>query len=105
MRLDEAEQVALKGGKKQVQKLETKIREVEAELEAEQRRTAEHTKVIRKMERKFKEITYQNDEDKKNLIRVTDMSDKLSSKVRYIINITWPLCIWKPHIWCTLFHL
>merc|ERR1712002_624159 len=39
MRLDEAEQVALKGGKKAVQKLEGKCREIEAELEAEQRRT------------------------------------------------------------------
>ena len=45
MRLDEAEQVALKGGKKQVQKLEAKIREVEGELESEHRRNAEHTKV------------------------------------------------------------
>merc|ERR1712223_333951 len=39
MRLDEAEQVALKGGKKHQQKLEGKCREIEAELESEQRRT------------------------------------------------------------------
>ena len=45
MRLDEAEQVALKGGKKAVQKLEAKCREIESELEAEQRRTGDNTKV------------------------------------------------------------
>merc|ERR1712071_719354 len=32
LRLDEAEQVALKGGKKQVQKLEARMRELENEL-------------------------------------------------------------------------
>merc|ERR1712136_689123 len=55
MRLDEAEQVALKGGKKAVQKLENKIREIENELESEQKRTSDNTKMIRKLERKFKE--------------------------------------------------
>merc|ERR1712241_480378 len=59
LRLDEAEQVALKGGKKQVQKLEGKCREIEAELESEQRRTAENTKVMRKLERKLKEAIRQ----------------------------------------------
>ena len=36
-RLDDAEQVALKGGKKAVQKLEARVRELEAELDQEQR--------------------------------------------------------------------
>merc|ERR1711893_37358 len=63
LRLDEAEQVALKGGKKAVQKLEAKCREIEGELEAEQRRTSDNTKVIRKLERKFREAQYANDED------------------------------------------
>ncbi|XP_054043575.1 myosin-7-like [Rissa tridactyla] len=40
LRLDEAEQLALKGGKKQVQKLEARVRELENELEAEQKRHA-----------------------------------------------------------------
>merc|ERR1712158_206245 len=38
-RLDDAEQVALKGGQKQDQKLEHRIRELENELDSEQRRT------------------------------------------------------------------
>merc|ERR1711970_1443011 len=37
-RLDDAEQVALKGGKKHVQKLESRVRDLEGELDAEVRR-------------------------------------------------------------------
>merc|ERR1711997_1216827 len=70
LRLDEAEQVALKGGKKQVQKLEARMRELENELDSEQRRTADSIKSNRKLERRIKEVTYQGDEDKKNLSRI-----------------------------------
>merc|ERR1712178_38080 len=58
IKLDEAEQVALKGGRKQVQKLEARMRELENELDSEQKRTAESIKNTRKIERKVKEITY-----------------------------------------------
>merc|ERR1711937_503962 len=61
-RLDEAEQVALKGGKKQVQKLESRVRELESELDAEQRRAAEGQKSVRKLERKVKEAGYSAEE-------------------------------------------
>merc|ERR1739848_575130 len=54
IRLDEAEQVALKGGRKQVQKLEARLRELENELDSEQRRTADSIKSVRKLERKTK---------------------------------------------------
>jgi len=82
MRLDEAEQVALKGGKKHQQKLETRARELETELESEQRRSAENTKVVRKLERKLKETLYANEEDKKNLTRLLSAADKLNSKMK-----------------------
>merc|ERR1711990_462150 len=49
-RLDDAEQVALKGGKKQVQKLESRARELESEVAAESKRSAEGLKTIRKLE-------------------------------------------------------
>merc|ERR1712142_103383 len=81
-RLDEAEQVALKGGRKQVQKLEARMRELENELDAEQKRTADGIKATRKLERKVKEITYQAEEDKKNLTRIQDLVDKLQIKVK-----------------------
>merc|ERR1711912_80952 len=61
-RLDEAEQVALKGGRKQVQKMEARVRELENELDGEQRRTADSVKNNRKMERKIKEVSYQSEE-------------------------------------------
>uniref|UniRef100_A0A803THX5 Myosin heavy chain 4 n=1 Tax=Anolis carolinensis TaxID=28377 RepID=A0A803THX5_ANOCA len=81
-RLDEAEQLALRGGKKQLQKLEARVRELENELDAEQKRGAEAIKGVRKYERRVKEITYQAEEDKKNVFRLQDLVDKLQLKVK-----------------------
>uniref|UniRef100_A0A668TM30 Myosin heavy chain 6 n=1 Tax=Oreochromis aureus TaxID=47969 RepID=A0A668TM30_OREAU len=81
-RLDEAEQIAMKGGKKQVQKLESRVRELENELEMEQRKSSDSVKGIRKYERRIKELTYQTEEDKKNLNRLQDLVDKLQLKVK-----------------------
>ena len=82
IRLEEAEQVALKGGRKAQQKLEGKIRELEGALEEEQRRGSENTKIARKLERKYKEVTYAVAEDKKNLQKLQDLSEKLNSKAK-----------------------
>ncbi|KAM7387538.1 hypothetical protein PAMA_009924 [Pampus argenteus] len=81
-RLDEAEQLALKGGKKELQKLETKVRELENELEAEQKRSGEAMKGGRKYERRIKELTYQGEEEKKNVARLQDLVNKLQLKVK-----------------------
>ncbi|XP_044224893.1 myosin-7-like isoform X1 [Thunnus albacares] len=81
-RLDEAEQIAMKGGKKQVQKLESRIRELESEVELEQRKSSEAVKGVRKYERRIKELTYQTEEDRKNLSRLQDLVDKLQLKVK-----------------------
>ncbi|GAB0197891.1 myosin-13 [Grus japonensis] len=81
-RLDEAEQLALKGGKKQLQKLEARIKELENELDAEQKRGRESLKGVRKYERRLKELTYQSEEDKKNILRLQDLADKLQLKVK-----------------------
>ncbi|XP_071371708.1 myosin, heavy chain 7B, cardiac muscle, beta a [Centroberyx affinis] len=82
MRLDEAEQIALKGGKKQVQKLEAKVKELENELESEQKKSQEYQKGVRKYERRIKELTYQTEEDRKNLARLQELIDKLQAKVK-----------------------
>ncbi|XP_042359275.1 myosin, heavy chain 7B, cardiac muscle, beta a [Plectropomus leopardus] len=82
MRLDEAEQIALKGGKKQVQKLEARVKELENEMEAEQKKSQEYQKGVRKYERRIKELSYQAEEDKKNLVRLQDLIDKLQVKVK-----------------------
>ncbi|XP_042364091.1 myosin heavy chain, fast skeletal muscle-like [Plectropomus leopardus] len=81
-RLDEAESLALKGGKKQLQKLETRVRELESEVETEQKRSADSVKGIRKYERRVKELTYQTEEDKKTVVRLQDLVDKLQLKVK-----------------------
>ncbi|XP_060692585.1 myosin-7-like [Hemiscyllium ocellatum] len=82
LRLNEAEQIALKGGKKQIQKLETRVRELESELETEQRKNAESLKGLRKYERRIKELTYQGEEDRKSIICMQDLIDKLQLKVK-----------------------
>ncbi|KAM5214867.1 myosin-4 isoform 1-T2 [Hipposideros larvatus] len=81
-RLDEAEQLALKGGKKQIQKLEARVRELENEVENEQKRNVEAVKGLRKHERRVKELTYQTEEDRKNVLRLQDLVDKLQTKVK-----------------------
>ncbi|NP_001182222.2 myosin-1 [Macaca mulatta] len=81
-RLDEAEQLALKGGKKQIQKLEARVRELEGEVESEQKRNVEAVKGLRKHERKVKELSYQTEEDRKNILRLQDLVDKLQAKVK-----------------------
>ncbi|XP_077594698.1 myosin heavy chain, skeletal muscle, adult-like [Stigmatopora nigra] len=81
-RLDEAESLALKGGKKQLQKMEARVRELEGEMETEQRRAADAMKGIRKYERRIRELTYQTEEDKKTVLRLQDLVDKLQLKVK-----------------------
>uniref|UniRef100_A0A671XQR0 Myosin, heavy chain b n=1 Tax=Sparus aurata TaxID=8175 RepID=A0A671XQR0_SPAAU len=81
-RLDEAENLAMKGGKKQLQKLEARVRELEAEVDTEQRRGADAIKGVRKYERRVKELSYQTEEDKKNIVRLQDLVDKLQLKVK-----------------------
>ncbi|XP_059767991.1 myosin-8-like, partial [Balaenoptera ricei] len=81
-RLDEAEQLALKGGKKHIQKLEARVRELEGEVESEQKRNAEAVKGLWKHERRVKELTYQTEEDRKNVLRLQDLVDKLQAKVK-----------------------
>merc|ERR1712098_203461 len=60
-RVDEAEQNALKGGKKAIAKMETRTRELESELDAESRRCNDAQKNLRKSERYIKELSYQQD--------------------------------------------
>ena len=46
--------------------METRIRELESELDAEARRLGDTQKILRKSERTVKELTYTQDEDRKN---------------------------------------
>merc|ERR1719479_50329 len=81
-RLDEAETNALKGGKKAMNKMEGRIRELESEVDAEARRCADACKNLRKSERRIKEMTYASDEDRKNHERMQALIDQLQSKIK-----------------------
>merc|ERR1712020_585257 len=81
-RLDEAETNALKGGKKAMNKLESRIRELESELEAENRRLADAQKNLRKSERRIKELSFAADEDRKRRTTEQELSDQLQGKIK-----------------------
>merc|ERR1712107_123875 len=63
-------------------KMETRIRELESELDAENRRHADVTKNLRKSERSIKELTFAADEDRKNHDRMQALIDQLQGKVK-----------------------
>merc|ERR1712193_50212 len=62
-RVDEAQTNALKGGKKAMTRMDTRIRELESELE-------------------IKELAYQQDEDRKNHERMQALIDQLQGKIK-----------------------
>merc|ERR1711911_302822 len=63
-------------------KMDTRIRELESELDAESRRNADAQKNLRKSERRVKELTYQQDEDRKNHERMQGLIDQLQGKIK-----------------------
>merc|ERR1711945_13209 len=81
-RLDDAETNALKGGKKAMNKMETRIRELESELDAEGRRLGDAQKNLRKSERRIKELSFASDEDRKNHERMQGLIDQLQGKIK-----------------------
>ena len=84
-RLDEAEANALKNGKKAAAKLEARLRELEGELDAEQRRLGDASKNVRKAERRIKELDFQYEEDRKQQEHMQDLVDKLQQKVIFSV--------------------
>ncbi len=86
---------ALKNGRKAAQKMEARVKDLENELDAEQRRLGDATKNLRKSERKMKELEFQEDEDRKQMEHMADIVDKLQQKVRIchlgirIANVYW----------------
>ncbi|XP_015250028.1 PREDICTED: myosin-7B-like [Cyprinodon variegatus] len=82
LKLDEAEQTAQKGGKKQLHKLETRVRQLQLELLEEKKRSEEYEKEVRRYERRVKELMYQSEEDRKTLVRMQELIEKLQSKAK-----------------------
>merc|ERR1719219_39520 len=63
-------------------KMETRIRELESELNAESRRFADAQKNLRKSERHIQELTFAADEDRKNHERMQALTDQLQVKIK-----------------------
>merc|ERR1711970_655627 len=82
MRLSEANDVAAKGGRSAMAKLESRIRELEIELGGVQSKTSETYKGYQKAERRIKELQFQQDEDHKNQDRMSDLASKLQGKIK-----------------------
>jgi predicted nucleic acid-binding Zn-ribbon protein len=89
-RLDEAEHNALKGGKKAMFKMDTRIRELESEVDAENRRLADALTSLRKSERRIKELTYAADEDRKNHERMQALIDQLQVSMHALASVAGP---------------
>merc|ERR1711890_105467 len=81
-KLEEADMNALKGGKKAMNKLNTRICELQSELEAEGRRHAEGQRNLKKSERHIAELTFAKDEDRKNHERMQALIDSLQGKIK-----------------------
>ena len=62
--------------------MDSRIRELESELDAENRRLADAVKNLRKSERHIKELTFASDEDRKNHERMQGLLDQLQSKIK-----------------------
>merc|ERR1712088_654343 len=82
LNLGQANEVAAKGGRNAMAKLETRIRELEIELGSIQAKTGETFKAFQKAERHVKELQFQTDEDKKNQDAMSDLAGKLQAKIK-----------------------
>merc|ERR1712181_175581 len=81
-KLDEAEQQAVKGGRKVTSRLEQKIKDLESQFDDEQRRLVEAEKSQRRTTRRIKELTFSQEEDHKNHERMQSLIDQLQGKVK-----------------------
>lgn len=57
-------------------------KELDSELDAEQKRHVETVKALRKNERRLKELTFQSEEDQKTNQRMQELVEKLQSKLK-----------------------
>merc|ERR1711962_1251495 len=83
-KLDEAEQQAVKGGRKVTSRLEQKIKDLESQFDDEQCRLVEAEKSQRRTPRRIKELTFSQEEDHKNHERMQELEDKVKSYKKQI---------------------
>jgi len=78
----EINEIAVRGGRAAMAKLESRIRELEIELGNVQTATGENSKAYQRTERKVKELQFQNEEDKKNQEKMSELATKLQQKIK-----------------------
>merc|ERR1711935_238102 len=78
----EANEIAAKGGRAAMAKLESRIRELEIELGSSQSKTGDSFKGFQKAERRIKELQFQQDDDHKNQDRMSELAGKLQQKIK-----------------------
>jgi myosin heavy chain 6/7 len=83
IKLDEAAPHSFKSSTKSVSKLEQRVRELESELDSEQRRHAETQKSSKDSERRMKELIFQVEDDKREHNKMLDLIEKLQNKIKF----------------------
>jgi predicted Holliday junction resolvase-like endonuclease len=58
-----------------------RVKELEQELDSEQRRLGDATKNFRKADRGIKEYSFRQEEDRKNAERMTELVDRMQDQV------------------------
>jgi len=81
VRLENVEANALVSTKRMVSKLESRVNDLENELDEERRRHQETIKILKKKERNVKELVMQCEEDHKNIQILQETLDKTYEKV------------------------
>jgi len=81
-KLDEAEQLAAKGGRKVTSRMEQKIKDLENQMDEAERRMVDGQKSQRRTDRRVKELMFSQEEDCKNHERMQELVDKLQNKVK-----------------------
>ncbi|UYV67293.1 unc-15 [Cordylochernes scorpioides] len=82
IRIEEVEVSALAGTKRAITKLESRVRDLEIEIDEERRRHAETLKVSRKKELRIKELLTQIEEDQCTIAVLNDSVEKLAEKMK-----------------------
>jgi myosin heavy chain 1/2/3/4/8/13/7B/15 len=81
-RIDEADEIARREAKRINAKLETRLVQLEAELDLEKCKEQEFIKELRRLEKRNKDLIEQNSEEQARLLSLGDAYEKLQDKMR-----------------------
>ncbi|XP_018649676.1 putative paramyosin [Schistosoma mansoni] len=82
VKLEEAEAFATREGRRMVQKLQARVRELESEFDGESRRCKDALAQARKFERQYKELQTQAEDDRRMVLELQDLLDKTQMKMK-----------------------